>query len=310
MQKSSEKEVERYLRTGEHDAFFCQWPGEDFLARAKHGNAALRTALISTVRRRTKHATAPKALVDMDVVAFARTKVAPMVRGLFPRCEHQSVLDVLGRSVVFLTPATIDTVLAKTPWLSTAWDLANLYLASFGAALLSEDAPQILGLSEEMTCYVSAEYFRAQGRFDDFVVHEAAHIFHNCKRRTMGLRELRGRDWLLEIDFIKRETFAYACETYSRILELGEDSPARRMLLSELEKEPMPAKEHVDASEYIDILREAVVARNGWKRILERCSPSRQPRRRGLGAACRPPRAPDGGTFHDTAGPLTSYPAA
>ena len=32
--------------------------------------------------------------------------------------------------------------------------------------------------------------------------------------------------------------------------------------------------------EYIDILREAVSARNGWKRILERCSP-RKPTHRG-----------------------------
>jgi len=41
------------------------------------------------------------------------------------------VLDVLGRSVVFLTPATIGAVLEQMPWLGTAWDLANLYLASF-----------------------------------------------------------------------------------------------------------------------------------------------------------------------------------
>jgi hypothetical protein len=198
----------------------------------------------------------------MDVVAFTRMKVAPMVRGLFPRSEHETMLDVLGRSVIFLTPATIGTVLKQTRWLRTAWDLANLYLASFGSALLSEDAPQILGLSEEMTCYVSVEYFRAEDRFDDFVVHETAHIFHNCKRRTIGLREIRGHDWLLEIDFVKRETFAYACEAYSRILELGEGPPAQRMLLSDIENGSMPPKEHV-SGEYVDILREAVVARNG-----------------------------------------------
>ena len=69
----------------------------------------------------------------MDAVAFTRTKVAPMLRGLFQRCEQETVLDVLGHSVVFLMPATIETVLDKKPWLSTAWDLANHYLASFGA---------------------------------------------------------------------------------------------------------------------------------------------------------------------------------
>ena len=47
----------------------------------------------------------------------------------------------------------------------------------------------------------------------------------------------------------------------------------------------MPVDERVDAGEYIDILREAVAARNGWKRILARCSPPSPARRRGLGAA-------------------------
>jgi hypothetical protein len=281
VQTSPKEEVERYLRNGEHDDFFCAWPGKDLFARAQHGHAALRGALIATVRRRTERASVPEVLATLDVAAFARTKVAPMVRGLFLRSEQETVLDVLARSVVFLTPATIDTVLEKTQWLPTAWDLANLYLASFGAQLLSEDAPEIVGFSEETACYVSAQYFREQGRFDDFVVHEAAHIFHNCKRRTIGLRETRRREWLLEIDFIKRETFAYACEAFSRILELGDGPPARRKLLSELEEGPMPAEERLDAGEYIDILRGAVAARNGWKRILERCSSPPQAHRPG-----------------------------
>jgi hypothetical protein len=48
------------------------------------------------------------------------------------------------------------------------------------AKLLSDDAPTLVGLSEETTCYVSMAYFKPSGQFDDFVVHEAAHIFHNC----------------------------------------------------------------------------------------------------------------------------------
>ena len=201
MPTSPKKDIERYLRHGQHDDFFRAWPGDDFLARAKCGDAALREALIATVRERTRHATVPEALAGIDVVAFTRAKVAPMVRGLFPRDEQETVLDVLGRSVVFVTPDTITTVLTATRSLSTAWDLANLYLESCDAELLGPDARQIVGLSEETTCYVSADYFRAPSRYADFVVHEAAHIFHNCKRRSIGLREIRGREWLLEIDF-------------------------------------------------------------------------------------------------------------
>lgn len=243
------------------------------MARARHGNAALRQALTSAVSQRTSRATHPKALADLDVVALTRGKVLPMVRGLFPGSEQASVLDVLERSLVFLTPATIDAVLIRMPWLNTAWNLANLYLAGIDAELLSDEAPNLAGLSEGTTCYLSTAYLGEPGRFDDFLVHEAAHIFHNCKCRTIGLRETRRREWLLEIEFAKRETFAYACETYSRIGELGKGKRARHTLLAEYAKGPMPADDRVDITEYLDILAEAVAARNGWKRILARCSP-------------------------------------
>jgi hypothetical protein len=88
MKKSPEKEIQRYLRNGEHDVLSLAWPGGNVAARAQHGHAALLGALISTVRARTMHATVPKALADMGVVAFTRAKVAPMVRGLFP-CPHR-----------------------------------------------------------------------------------------------------------------------------------------------------------------------------------------------------------------------------
>lgn len=273
---SSKKEVERYLRSGEHDVSSRVWPGANFLESAQHGNAALRKALISAVRKRTSDATVPNALAELDVSAFARKTVEPMVRGLFPQNEQQTVLSVLQNSIVFLTPTNIDTVLTKTPWLSTAWKLANLYLGSYDAELLSDDAPQIVGLSLETTCYVSVTYFREENRFADFVVHEAAHLFHNCKREMIGLHEIRGREWVLNIDFDKRETFAYACEAYSRIVKLGDGPGARRMLLSQYLQGPMPAAGEVDNSEYVDILGEAVAARNGWKRILARCSARRR----------------------------------
>lgn len=273
MPESPEQLIESYLRSGDHDPTFLAWPGNDILARARYGHSALTRALIAEVRARTPHAVIPKALATMDAVAYARGKVAPMVRGLFPADEQATVLDLLGRSVVFLTPATIDAILEQMPWPRTAWNLANLYLEGLDAELLAEDAPRLLGLSEETTCYLSVDYFGSEGRFDDFLVHEAAHVFHNCKRRTIGLRETRRRDWLLEIDFAKRETFAYACEAYSRICELGENPRARRMLLSEHQEGPMPPDSRVNADEYLDILREAVAARNGWKRILQRCSP-------------------------------------
>ena len=68
----------------------------------------------------------PDALADLDVAAFARAKLLPMVRVYFPASEQTAVLEMLGRSVVFLTADNIDTVLHNTPFLGTAWTLANL----------------------------------------------------------------------------------------------------------------------------------------------------------------------------------------
>jgi hypothetical protein len=147
------------------------------------------------------------------------------------------LLDMLARSLVFLSPNTIETVLNKEDP-RTNWDLANMYLLSCGAKLLAHDAPRDVGISVGTTCFVSMDYIRTNHRFADFVVHEAAHVFHNCKRRTLGLQETRRREWLLEIDFDKRETFAYACGAYSRIIELGDSTHARRKFHQELESGP------------------------------------------------------------------------
>lgn len=279
-----DEEVERYVRTGEHDNhLFIGWPGAHLGARGESGHAALSGALLEEVRRRTPHAAVPEVLVGLDVQAFARAKVTPMVRGLFPRSEQAIVLDLLARSIVFLTPANIESVMRGLSWPRTAWDVANLYLAGFGAEPLADDAPQIVGLSEETTAFVSVEYFGDRGPLEDFVVHEAAHIFHNCKRETVGLPHSRRREWILDLDYGKRETFAYACEAYSRILELSQGAVERRALLADVGLKPPPT-DKVDPAEYGEILREAVSARNGWKRILERCAPARRIPRLAYGA--------------------------
>lgn len=266
--------LERYIRTGHHES---GWHGDVF-ERARRATAELKAALIAEVRHRAGNVAtpaAPTALRDLDAAAFARRKLTPMVSGLFPAVEREPLLRVFERSIVFVTPQNIEKIITEARWLHTAWDLANLYLGSVGSGPLGGPEHAIVGLSEEMTCYVSTAYFTGEERFVDFIVHEAAHVFHNCKRRTIVLPEIRRREWLLDIDFRKRETFAYACEAYSRILELGHGPNERLALVRELAGEPMPSDERVDHAEYLEILEEAAAARNGWKRILVRCSPAR-----------------------------------
>ena len=272
------QKVEHYLRTGNYDdlSLPTQWDG--YFERARDERMVLRQALIDAVRRRSIHTIAPDVREALDVVAFTRAKISPMVRAFFVASEQAIVIDKLCQSVIFLTPGTIEAVLRNAQWNKTAWNLANLFLASVGADMLADEAPRLIGLSEETTCYVSTGYFDSDDKFEDVVVHEVAHIFHNCKRETIGLPIIRGREWLLDIDYGKRETFAYCCETYNRIIELAGKPSHRRELLSEIEDAPRPPDDRVDGDEYLGILREAVAARNGWKRILERCRPPRQKR--------------------------------
>jgi len=46
-----------------------------------------------------------------------------------------------------------------------------------------------------------AEYFAEDDPFAEFIVQELALVFHNCKPASIGLRETRTKQWLLDIDY-------------------------------------------------------------------------------------------------------------
>src|SRR6202041_1771406 len=83
--------------------------------------------------------------------------------------------------------------------------------------------------------------------FAEFIVHEVAHVFHNCKRATIGLRETRTKQWLLDIEYRKRETFAYACEAYARVFKRSKRSAERLALAEEYGSRVRISEERVDA---------------------------------------------------------------
>jgi hypothetical protein len=74
-------------------------------------------------------------------------------------------------------------------------------------------------------------------------VHEAAHVFHNCKGATGGLLATRTWTWLLDLAIANRETFARACEAHSRLLVPAHDRARRRTLFAELAAELPPLPE-------------------------------------------------------------------
>ena len=268
------EEVDRYLLAGESDPIHSAWSGSLF-ERANRAHDDLRGALVNIVKSRTEdlnHEPVPKT----DTVALTRAKVESMVRGLFPRAEQDAVLAKLERCVVFTTSANIETILRECSFDHSAWTLANMYLASFNAEPLGKDVPPLVGMSEETTCYVSPEYFAEGDPYADFIVHEVAHVFHNCKRSTIGLRETRTKQWLLDVDYRKRETFAYTCEAYARVLERGKSRAERLELAKAYGRSVRTFDERVNPGEIASIVREAAEARNGWKIILARCAPVRR----------------------------------
>jgi hypothetical protein len=107
-------EIETFLRPSEYDLLFSAWRGATVFDSARRGAKALEDALIKEVRRReapVKKKHKRRGLPQLDLAAFTRGKLGPMVRGLFPKVEQEPVLALLERSLVFLMPENIETVL-------------------------------------------------------------------------------------------------------------------------------------------------------------------------------------------------------
>lgn len=272
------QEVRRYLKTGEHDMFYRPWSGPDFFTKARDADRKMRDALIAEVAKRAKGRPLPPLPADFDAGQFCLNKVGPMVRGLFPAKEQQTILDLFAKALVFVTHENIEQVLNGDHWLETAWSIGNLYLGSLDLPGLDGKPVPFVGFSLETTFFVSMTYFQEDNPFADYVVHEAAHVFHNWKRKLMGLPHTRKREFLLPIEFRKREVFAYAYEAYSRILEQAKNPADRRRMYADYADKWLPSIRKTDQAELVDILAEAVSSRNGWKRILQRCSPPKQTR--------------------------------
>ena len=269
--------IARYLSTGGSDPECRVWPGGHY-DRCVLAHRELRAALIAEVHRRVVGLVPIKAS-DTPFVSSHR-RIELMVRGLFPVAEQEIVLSRLLTSLVLITHANIDALLQSLTWDSTAWVIANMYLRSLGLETLGGDDSTPVGMSEDTNCYVTPECLVETDPFADFVVHEAAHIFHNCKRGTLGLRQTRVREWLLDIDFHKRETFAYSCEAFSRVIDGAADRRERMQRAAAFAQGHRFPVHAVNMPEVIDIVRAAAASRSGWKLILARCAHRNRGRQR------------------------------
>ena len=273
MQRACIDEIRQFLATGDYDMVHAVWPGRHHLERMHAGDAALRAALADALRKRTKGLTLPSMPRGFNADQFVLGKVRLMVCGLFPAKERQVMLDLFEKALVFVSGDNIEQLVLENDRLSTARQIANLFLGSLGLPGLDDQPVVFVGFSEETTFYLSMAYFQDSDPFADWVVHEAAHVFHNWKRAFVGLPEKRTREFLLNIAFAKRELFAYACEAYAKLLEQGKSPADRRRLYAEYVKNGLPDDDRISRNELVDVVASAVEARNGWKRILAHCSP-------------------------------------
>src|SRR2546425_13250276 len=93
MAPTPEEEIDRFLRTGDHDLLCEAWPG-GFSERARRAHEDLQNALVAKTRRLAAGKSPPAKVPNLDLRSFTRGKVEPMVRGLFPARERESVLAV------------------------------------------------------------------------------------------------------------------------------------------------------------------------------------------------------------------------
>lgn len=274
--------IEEYIRTGSSDQAYWAWPGNTLFERAAHAHRDLRQRLAAEVRQRAAGHPAPE-MPSVDTVALTRDKVQPMVHGFFTGRDREVIGALLEKSVVFVTGASIEALLQEVPEDHAAWEIANLYLTSIGAETLGDygrrrETFDVVGFSESTACYVTPAYFAENSPFADFIVHETAHIFHNCRRCMIGLPETRTRKCLLDIHYRKWEEFAYACEAFSCILERAADRRGRLALAAEFARKPPYPAHAVDRECVAAMVMDAVAARNGWKVIHAHCA-SEEPSR-------------------------------
>ena len=107
--------------------------------------------------------------------------------------------------------------------------------------------------------------YETKDPYSDVVVHEAAHLLHYLKPRHYGLPVRRGQERFVDIEFVHRELFAFACEAYSRVALHSE----RKSRISFAEKMPEGAFSFPQdqLEEVAALVLKAARARNGWRVI-------------------------------------------
>jgi hypothetical protein len=194
-------------------------------------------------------------------------RLSPMVRGLVQRDWQDLALQELTRRTFVLnlpgTQAALEAELS-TGFLSTAWQVVWTFFADCGLKVPDERL-DIDGVSAGEYAHVRASALSTDDPYCDVVVHEGAHLLHYLKPARYGLYVRRGQERFVDVEFRKRELFAFACEAYSRVARKG--SRKARILSAERMEADAKSFPSDEIAAIAALVGAAAQARNGWRVI-------------------------------------------
>jgi hypothetical protein len=266
--------VERFLATGEHDRDFRAWPGPRPERRAA-GAAALSKVLRRVVDWRARHAPLVQTSTPRDVISQVRSRIAPLITGLFRAERAALLLERLPARVEVLTARSLAQRGAALP-LDSQWLLANLLLDDMGAPPLADDTPQLDGMCADGRAWVLPRAFAPGPPFTDVIVHEIAHLLHTLSPHDLGIGTSSRP--LLRVAARDRETFAYAVEVWACVSRASDVHASRWESIQRVEQGIAAADARVDRGRLLAVLAAAVQAGDdGWGTIRGAlCGASRQ----------------------------------
>ena len=215
-------------------------------------------------------------LVSPDAI---RQRIESMVSGQV-QAEWRDVAlrEITARTFILNLAGTREALEAElsTCDMGSAW---RVLWALFGDHGLKPDDIDVGcdGLAGDYA-HVRWSAYQTDDPYSDVVVHEAAHMLHYLKPSHHGFKVRRGQERFVDVEFVHRELFAYACEAYSRVVLQG----ARKSRIAFAEKmlDEAFSFPRTELKEVAALVLDAARARNGW-RVIREASVIRRTRRRG-----------------------------
>jgi hypothetical protein len=260
--------IERFLRAADET-----WDGAgsgQFTAARYQNNEAYRRAAKNAMRTLFHilgNLIPPEAQLAPRVDPTAiRARVEPMVRGLVQEDWQEIALrELVARTFVLNFRGAKAAMEVELPScdMESAWRILWALYGDYG--LRPDDIEMACdGLAGDYA-HVGWSAYETNDQYSDVVVHETAHLLHYLKPRNFGLHIRRRQERFVDIDFIHRELFAYACEAYSRVVLHG----PRKVRISFAEKMPEGAFSFPrgEIKAVAALVIDAARARNGWRVI-------------------------------------------